>query len=83
MGQWHDQSLQGASRLRVAEDFGPLHNVEGIVEEEHMSGPIPLRAGHMLIEASARGDIHRDFEAEAQIGEGGFSPLHGVSLNDA
>jgi hypothetical protein len=35
----------------------------------------------LLSEAeSAVGDVHRDFKAETQIGEGGGSPLHSVCL---
>lgn len=29
---------------------------------------------------SARGDVHRDFEAETQVGIGGGGPLHGYLL---
>ena len=35
-----------------------------------------------ITDASARGDIHRDFEAEAQIGEGRRRPLHVHLLDD-
>lgn len=36
-------------------------------------------AAASLAARSARGDVHRDLEAEAQVFEGGLRPLHGVS----
>src|SRR3990167_11551391 len=39
----------------------------------------PVRPDHIRLRCSAVGDVHRDFEAETQVGESGGGPLHGLS----
>jgi hypothetical protein len=40
-------------------------------------------SGGRFIVALAVGDIHRDFEAESQVGIGGGDPMHGCLLENA
>jgi hypothetical protein len=44
--------------------------------EDACPGSASTEPGHVLMAALACGDIHRDLEAEAHIGEGGRRPMH-------